>query len=216
MPPVLESLLRVSSLLRLFSESQRPILISMSPLLQDRETTAGASSFAGVLAGLTAPAVQPARSWTEDLQDDVATLSYESALKRHARSRGLEPSEGASPTDLRSGSQRSEAPQQAALFPEPRDQGAPALSEQSARASAAACERNRKRASVTVRMSEAECAQLRQRAAEAGMTVSAYLRSCAFEVETLRAQVKQVVAEMRKPPQNAPRHSGLLRFLRRG
>jgi hypothetical protein len=38
---------------------------------------------------------------------------------------------------------------------------------------------------------------LRKRSAEAGITVSAYLRSCAFEVETLRAQVKDAVAQMR-------------------
>jgi len=48
-----------------------------------------------------------------------------------------------------------------------------------------------------VRLSQDEDDRLRQRAAEAGMTVSAYLRSCAFEVETLRAQVKQTLAEMR-------------------
>ena len=38
---------------------------------------------------------------------------------------------------------------------------------------------------------------MRERAAEAGLTVSAYLRSCVFEVEDLRAQVKQALAEMR-------------------
>ncbi len=56
---------------------------------------------------------------------------------------------------------------------------------------------SRKSASVTVRLTSAEDERLRQRAVEAGMTISAYLRSCAFEVETLRAQVKQTIAEMR-------------------
>jgi hypothetical protein len=47
-------------------------------------------------------------------------------------------------------------------------------------------------------MNRAECAQLRTRAAEAGLTVSAYLRSCTFEAESLRAQVKETLAELRK------------------
>lgn len=65
-------------------------------------------------------------------------------------------------------------------------------------------ERSRMRASVTLRMSRAECMQLKERAEEAGLTVSAYLRSCAFEVETLRAQVKQALAELRTA-QEVPR-----------
>ncbi len=47
-----------------------------------------------------------------------------------------------------------------------------------------------------MRMTEEECVQLHHRAAEAGLTVSAYLRSCAFEVETLRAQVKEALAQL--------------------
>jgi len=68
-------------------------------------------------------------------------------------------------------------------------------------------ERNLKRASITIRLSEQECAQLRQRAAEAGLSVSAYLRSCTLEVEDLRAQVKATLAEMRSatPPKMEPR-----------
>ncbi len=61
----------------------------------------------------------------------------------------------------------------------------------------ARCERNLKSASITIRLSKAECAQLRKRAAEAGLTVSAYLRSCTFEAETLRAQVKEALAQLR-------------------
>jgi predicted DNA binding CopG/RHH family protein len=52
-------------------------------------------------------------------------------------------------------------------------------------------------ASVTIRLSAAECAQLKQRAAEAGLTLSAYVRSCTFEAEALRAQVKQALGELR-------------------
>jgi hypothetical protein len=54
-----------------------------------------------------------------------------------------------------------------------------------------------KSASVTVRLSEEENAQLRERAAEAGLTISAYLRSCTLEAETLRAQVKQALTALR-------------------
>jgi hypothetical protein len=57
--------------------------------------------------------------------------------------------------------------------------------------------RDLKCASITIRLSEAECAQLRQRAAEAGLTVSAYLRSCTFEAESLRALVRETMAQLR-------------------
>jgi hypothetical protein len=46
-------------------------------------------------------------------------------------------------------------------------------------------------------MSEVECEQLKRRAAEAGLTISAYLRSCTFEADSLRAEVKKTLAEMR-------------------
>ena len=64
-------------------------------------------------------------------------------------------------------------------------------------APAAALERNLKSASITIRLSKAECAQLRKRAAQAGLTVSAYLRSCTFEAETLRTLVKDALAQLR-------------------
>jgi hypothetical protein len=60
-----------------------------------------------------------------------------------------------------------------------------------------ALNRNLKCASITIRLSEAECAQLRKRAAEAGLTVSAYLRSCTFEAESLRALVKDTLTQLR-------------------
>jgi hypothetical protein len=55
-----------------------------------------------------------------------------------------------------------------------------------------------KRASITIRLTEPEAAQLRRRAAEADLTVSAYLRSCVLEVESLRTQVKQTLAQLRE------------------
>lgn len=77
--------------------------------------------------------------------------------------------------------------------------------------------RSRKSASVTVRLTAAEDSQFRARAAEAGLTVSAYLRSCAFEIEDLRAQVKQALVHMREIEQQSPAPSPgwLSRLLRR-
>ena len=60
-------------------------------------------------------------------------------------------------------------------------------------------------------MSKAECAQLHRRAAEAGLTVSAYLRSCTFEAESLRAMVKEAMAQLRSAAagqQPAPTSAG--------
>jgi hypothetical protein len=80
--------------------------------------------------------------------------------------------------------------------------------------------RDLKCASITIRLSEAECAQLRQRAAEAGLTISAYLRSCTFEAESLRALVRDTMAQLRQATNaaarptaasEAPRGSGLLK-----
>jgi predicted DNA binding CopG/RHH family protein len=62
---------------------------------------------------------------------------------------------------------------------------------------AASAQEEKRSASVTVRLSAAECALLKQRAAEAGLTLSAYLRSCTFEAEALRTQVKQAIQELR-------------------
>jgi hypothetical protein len=74
------------------------------------------------------------------------------------------------------------------------------------RESPSALDRNLKSASITVRLSKSECEQLRQRAEEAGLTVSAYMRSCTFEAETLRALVKDTLARLRSESgkENAP------------
>lgn len=107
--------------------------------------------------------------WNDaELAEDVATISYERALRTHARSLTKAcdaPTEGA-PIEMNSGASAAKPP---------------------------------RTASITIRLSEAECAQLRQRAAESGLTVSAYLRSCTLEVESLRAQVKDALAQLRAP-----------------
>jgi hypothetical protein len=49
---------------------------------------------------------------------------------------------------------------------------------------------------VSIRLAPTERALIKTRAAEAGITVSAYVRQCALEVEQLRAQVQQALATM--------------------
>jgi len=171
-------------------------------MLQDMQQPAEippSSNFAGLLASLAAPAPKSAGDWLGDgaddgLEDDFATLSYEHALRTHARYRTAEPTDQSLtqaadpyhlPTDVRKPA--AEAPQTTPISKQPEVAPPPA----------ALAERNLKCASVTIRLSQAECAQLRRRAAEAGLTVSAYLRSCTFEAESLRAMVKDTLAQLR-------------------
>jgi hypothetical protein len=56
---------------------------------------------------------------------------------------------------------------------------------------------DQRRAIVSVRLTDGEFATLRNRADESGISVSAYIRSCVLEAESLRSQVKQALAEMR-------------------
>ena len=115
----------------------------------------------------------PESSWNDGLLvDDVASISYDRALRAHGRVQP--PSRNVSATT------------------------------ESATNEPAATQKALKKASITIRLSEPECEQLRQRAAEAGLTVSAYLRSCTLEVESLRAQVKQTLAQMRSTPSRPP------------
>jgi hypothetical protein len=164
---------------------QQPTATSPSP---------ASPSFAGLLAALATPALKPedsgdgyspqgrrpAPTWNDDdLADDIATLSYERALRAHARYRS------ASSTDQ-------------SLTQPPADPGPIALRKpEASRPHDAPFERNLKDASITIRMSKAECAQLHRRAADAGLTVSAYLRSCTFEAESLRAMVKDTLGQLR-------------------
>lgn len=174
------------------------------------------TSFAGLLAALTTPAQtsggageksylpgrRPASAWEDDdLADDIATLSYESALKAHARYRPTDQSltQAADPAPL-----RLEDPDPAASSAaQPIANLESSATSEASRLRAAAFERNLKDASITIRMSKAESAQLHRRATEAGLTVSAYLRSCTFEAESLRAMVKETLAQMRSTATHA-------------
>jgi len=153
-----------------------------------------------------------ALAWNDDaLEDDVITLSYERALRANARYHAPEANDrsltqAATPAPKR-------VDESAASTTQPAAHPAANPSRKADRRCAAPLERNLKDASITIRMSQEECAQLHQRAAEAGLTVSAYLRSCTFETESLRAMVKDTMAQLRsatapsKPVADAPRRS---------
>jgi hypothetical protein len=211
--------------------------------------SASSPSFAGLLAALTGPAQptgisddgslstkqRPASAWNDDdLADDVAILSYESALKAHARYHPSQDSDQsltqpANPepfcyeeasSDVAAAARQPVARHIPGLEPMTTPAPDPSLNPSLYRA--AAFERNLKDASITIRMSKAECAQLHRRAAEAGLTVSAYLRSCTFEAESLRAMVKDTLARLRsvtaqaKPAPSAPNRFGrITRWLAR-
>ena len=200
----------------------------MPPQSATSEPSPDSASFAGMLAALASPKAQP-RSWLEDLEDDIATVSYERALQAHARYKPSEPSELDFPA-LAAGPSiaRADAPETAADSQpgSAAPAGAPRAAmegneKEELRASVGGAPKpgqSRKYASVTSRMTGAECAQLHQRAAEAGLTVSAYLRSCTFEAESLRAQVKEALAQFRTaepaPSSRAPARVARWRWLR--
>jgi predicted DNA binding CopG/RHH family protein len=159
------------------------------------------ASFAGLLAALTSPAKEAPPAWNDDdLADDVATLSYERALRAHSRYKLPDATDQAL-TQPRQ-------PEGVDIFEaKPTDslQQTKPDGDTSAE-SASAAEKNLKEASITIRLSRAECTQLRLRSAEAGLSVSAYIRSCTFEAESLRALVKDTLARIlsEASPQNQP------------
>ena len=169
------------------------------------------SSFAGLLAALATPV--PKNAWnTDDLADDVATLSYEHALQTHARYKSADPVDWA-PTQTaasefcESSATKGASPAAVSGWREDTESPGPPFT-------STVFDRNLKRASITIRLSKTECDQLHRRATEAGLTVSAYLRSCTFEAEALRAQVKEVLAELRNATarEKLPTSSGVTAF----
>jgi hypothetical protein len=143
--------------------------------------TRDASNFASFLANLAVPEEEPLRipepdRWDcDELADDVATIRWEGAAVE----------------------ERSARAGQTAVLAQASESGnaTPASVSGMKSCSQAAGRMQGKSASVTIRMTRAECAQLHERSAAAGMTVSAYLRLCIFEAETLRAQVKEALAQ---------------------
>ncbi len=179
--------------------------------MQEQAATSPSSitgNFASLLAAFAAPAEKPEPGWNEDgLADDIATLSYEQALRTHARYRRTNDGELQREPDAADGPLQHKIvssvsrPTAASPADPPAAQGAASTG-----ASRAAVRRpgtldeNRKEASITIRLSKAECARLHERAAEAGLTVSAYLRSCTLEIEALRSQVKEALTQFRVAP----------------
>jgi predicted DNA binding CopG/RHH family protein len=156
-----------------------------------------AAGFASMLSGLIAPKeeAKPSDFWNDDaLAQDVATLSYEQALRTHTRYR---PSSGPNLSSQADSNPADPDAQFSQKAPSER-QGASAYAEpRSTVGRVSSLEESRKSASITIRLSHTECELLRGRAAAAGLTVSAYLRSCVFEVESLRAQVKDTLVQLR-------------------
>ena len=165
----------------------------------------GPASFAVLLAALTSPAKKGLTAWRDkDLADDVATLSYERALRTHslyktadATDRSLTQPRKAERIRIFEATPDESDPKP---FPEAAQPAALETETEAVPEVYPANDRNLKNASITIRLSWAECAQLRKRAAEAGLTVSAYMRSCTFETESLRALVKDTMAQMRTEP----------------
>jgi hypothetical protein len=170
-------------------------------------------SFAGLLATLAGPPREkavPEAAWSEsDLGEDVVKLSYDHALRAHARYKPADSGDrshaSAGRTEL--GNAEPDDAVGPAIFREaPGDDGmgeafGEATSEAALEAQQRGGDRDLRSTSVTIRLSSLESAQLHKRAAEAGVTVSAYLRSCTFEAEALRAQVKTALAELRAATQ---------------
>ena len=150
-----------------------------------------ASSFGKVLASLTSKLHDD--KWDDSaLADDVAILTYEQALRKTRSARG---SDGAASLSL------SSVPPANAVSPPRLSRARPKRSEEPQRG-----------ASVTIRMTAEEHARLKERAASAELSVSAYLRSCIFEAESLRTQVREALAQM-QPAEHRPaarsRYAGL-------
>ncbi len=167
-------------------------------------------SFSGLLAALTAPAQAREPDLDDGLADDIAELSYERALRAQARREGSPESVRGEETEAAgTGSGISSA-----LFvPQPADPAVERATDAErvsiTEADLPPGDRRTRSDRITLRMSRPEFLQLRARAAESGLTVSAYLRTCILEVESLRAQVKDALAqmsgqEMRGKPQPAP------------
>jgi len=160
--------------------------------------SAKTGSFASLLESFAAPSRPDPDLKDDGLEDDIATISYEQALRFHARICPVpDPSPVSSPVARVAAKKRTvDRRVKTAGRKAPAAVNISEWVRQSAPPQASPC-KPRKSASVTIRLTEEECAQLRERAAAAGLTSSAYLRSCFFEAEALRAHVKEVLEQFR-------------------
>ncbi len=132
----------------------------------------------------------------EDPEDttDISLLSYESALRRPAPAPDDSLSNYTFPNVSLPGQPSRPIPQAAGH----------ALSGQLIPISQFDQDSSRKRCTISIRLSLEEIELLRLRACESGVSVSAYIRSCVLEADSLRAQVKQAIAGLRPQPQQLP------------
>jgi hypothetical protein len=153
-------------------------------------------SFAGLLAEFAAPLKKiPPTSDLCGLDDDVVSLSYEQALRSQASFRP-------EPSPIEAGRPPARLAPESSIHTHARNAKAPADACAISCDTCASVPPARRSSSVTIRLSAPESERLHLRASEAGLTVSAYLRSCAFEVESLRTEVKCTLATLRS--ENAP------------
>jgi hypothetical protein len=151
------------------------------PELDQSVSTKTPGSFASLLASISSKL--QAGAWDDSaLVDDVASITYEQALRAHRRGRPPEPATRL----LLDDAAQTPAPSATRSRKQPQKTG----------------EKKPKAASITIRVTAEEQVQLHERAAAAELSVSAYLRSCIFEAETLRNQVREAVFQIRSatPP----------------
>jgi len=132
------------------------------------------NSFGDLLASFTSKLQSD--GWDDSaLEDDVTTISYEQALRSARRSRmPQEVSDPVPSDDGQTGKVLGTSPHKTRSHPEKKHKGA----------------------SITIRVTSEEHSQLHERAAAAQVSVSAYLRSCIFEAEALRAEVKEALEKI--------------------
>jgi hypothetical protein len=135
------------------------------------------------------PAVEQAGMYAssdpfEESEEDLASLSYETALRTSTRkanrTRNSQPPKPSSKTAL-AVQPSPKAPEPRPFEPRPFEIVEP------------------RHARTTIRFTAGENKLLRKRAAENSIAVSAYVRSCVLEVESLRSQLQQLMTELRSP-----------------
>jgi hypothetical protein len=188
---------------------------------QPTPSAAPVPGFAGLLASLTVTEQPPELAWSGDgLEDDVANVSYEGALK----SQRLDSwdGEGLAPERIAAGAKTGTGaamgvgerfPAETADFGfDARSAGAPCrltiTEAELPRVRPNFGSGKQKRVRVTIRLTDTEYAQIRARCDEAGLSVSAYLRTCIEEIDGLRAQVKDTLAQLRGASANTAEPAG--------
>lgn len=179
--------------------------------------------FAGMLAKASMPE-RSARSWLAGddfaINEEIVPLSYEQALKKHARrssvsqtSERIDRVASLLAETLAEKREQTAAEARKSAANLPAEYGSVSEIEwpilevqeyQEAKSTPAPVAASlirpseTKAVSITLRMSREEANQVHKRAADAGLTTSAYIRSCVCEAEVLRAQVKSALQEMRQ------------------